>query len=274
MRFIICTFLFLLLLLSCRKDQPLFKFQNQNGDTVTAIGHGGMGASYRFPGNTLESLTAAVKAGVHGVEMDIRMSSDSVLVLYHHNSLEDGTECSGDVSDMPWSELQNCNYNEKTNRPKLISAADFFSSAEGQKISIFVWDIKQEDTARAYSEQFGAVIVRTLNELGIKKKCILESSNVHLLRYLSKQDSSLRLFVYADAAAAGIEMLSHVPVKGVTIDLEKITAAEVELLHSKGLQVSVFNASTPRLNSDALLLSPDYIQTDKVEHLMGILNKY
>ncbi len=274
MRFLYCVFPVLLLTLSCTKDEPLFTIHNLNGDTVTAIGHAGMGTAYRYPGDTYESLSAAMEEGVHGVEMDIRMASDSTLVLFHHTKLEEVTTCSGDVADHTWTELQDCSYNEKITRPKLITASGFLTSDVGRSVKIFVWDVKQSDTSKIYSEQYGAVLLRTLNDLGVKNKCLLESSNFYLLSYLSTHDSALRLFVYADDVTAALEMLERVPITGVTIDMAKISGADVDLLHAHGLQVSLFNARTERLNSQALLLNPDYIQTDRVEHLVTLLNKY
>jgi len=232
-----------------------------------------MGEAYKYQGNSFESLSAAVNEGVHGVEMDVRMSSDSVLVLYHHNLLEEGTGCNGKVPDVPWRDLQNCTYKGLPEHPKLISLSSFINSEVGQRANFFVLDLKQNDSSGDYSELFGSVIVKTLNESGLAKKCLAESSDYYLLRYLNKHLPALRLYVYCDDVASALEMNALVHLTGVTIDMEKVSASDIEVLHDHGLRVSLFNARTERLNSDAMMLSPDYIQTDRISYLMTILNK-
>jgi phosphatidylglycerol phospholipase C len=46
-----------------------------------AIAHRGFSA--KFPENTMSSFTAAIKAGAHGLETDVHLSKDDVVVLSH-----------------------------------------------------------------------------------------------------------------------------------------------------------------------------------------------
>ena len=259
-------------LLSCRKDESLFKIENLRGDTITVIGHAGMGNSYRYSGNTYESFSRALKFGVHGVEMDVQMTKDCVLVLYHHQHLEDVTSCHGLVNDNTWEDLKGCYYREKTGKPLLLSAAEFFNSDAGAQAKIMVLDLKQTDTSTAYSERFAWVILETLQRFKITEKCITESSQLNLLRALSKEPA-LKLFVYADRVNDGYDMAGRVKLAGITIDMDKITKEEISQAHSKNLQVSLFNARTEKKNAEAMFMGPDYIQTDRVEYLMKIANK-
>ncbi|HYN41343.1 MAG TPA: glycerophosphodiester phosphodiesterase, partial [Thermoanaerobaculia bacterium] len=49
------------------------------------VGH--RGARARFPENTLPALRHALAAGIDGVEIDVRVSADDVLVLAHDATL-------------------------------------------------------------------------------------------------------------------------------------------------------------------------------------------
>ncbi len=71
---------------------------------VLSVAH--RGAAYHAPENTLAAIDAALALGVDGVELDVRTTSDGVLVLMHDSTVDRTTNGSGDVSDMSWSELQ------------------------------------------------------------------------------------------------------------------------------------------------------------------------
>ena len=56
--------------------------------------------------NTLEAYRAAFDLGADGNEIDIRSTSDGVLVCFHDDMLDHLLEAYGDVSDYKWDELR------------------------------------------------------------------------------------------------------------------------------------------------------------------------
>jgi glycerophosphoryl diester phosphodiesterase len=70
---------------------------------VEVIGH--RGAAAFAPENTLESITAALDAGADGVELDVRMSEDGVLMLMHDPDVSRTTNGSGRVAELTASAL-------------------------------------------------------------------------------------------------------------------------------------------------------------------------
>src|ERR1700741_3054428 len=93
---IISVFLF-----SCKKDPPL---TNLNGDKIGCFGHAGMGSRSVYPANTLQSFEACLDKGADGTEMDIQVTKDGVLVIYHNDDLSSATACGGVVRDLNWEE--------------------------------------------------------------------------------------------------------------------------------------------------------------------------
>lgn len=62
------------------------------------------GASAEFPENTMQAFAAARAVGADGIELDVRVSADDVLVLHHDAHLADGRLVrSVDASDLPAS---------------------------------------------------------------------------------------------------------------------------------------------------------------------------
>lgn len=56
--------------------------------------------------NSLAALEAAVAAGAHVVEVDVRPTRDGVLVLMHDDTIDRTTDGTGRVEDLTWEELR------------------------------------------------------------------------------------------------------------------------------------------------------------------------
>jgi glycerophosphoryl diester phosphodiesterase len=76
-----------------------------------AIGHRGLSAQY--PENTLISFAAALAAGADGIEGDLHLTQDGVIVLIHDDTLDRTTNCTGRVDAHTLAQLASCNANYK-----------------------------------------------------------------------------------------------------------------------------------------------------------------
>src|SRR6201988_3254003 len=93
--------------LSCKKDISL---NNLNGDKIGCFGHAGMGSRSIYPANTFESFQTCLGSGADGTEMDIQVTKDGVLVVFHNDNLSGITECGGVIRDLNWSEISSCRF--------------------------------------------------------------------------------------------------------------------------------------------------------------------
>lgn len=83
--------------LKARVDEACYSRNTQ----VEAWGH--RGASAAYPDNTMASFRAACKDGAQGIETDIHITSDNVLVMFHDPSLDNKTNGSGKIHETPWA---------------------------------------------------------------------------------------------------------------------------------------------------------------------------
>lgn len=67
---------------------------------------GHRGTPLKAPENTMPSFQAAVDLGVHGLEFDVRLTSDGEVVVFHDADLLRMTGRTGLVAEMPWSEIR------------------------------------------------------------------------------------------------------------------------------------------------------------------------
>lgn len=68
------------------------------------IGH--RGAAAYAPENTLEGILTAVEMGVTWVEVDVKLTKDSVPVLFHDDTLDRTTNGHGPVAEMAFNDLR------------------------------------------------------------------------------------------------------------------------------------------------------------------------
>lgn len=68
------------------------------------IGH--RGACGYAPENTIESIKTAAELGCRWVELDIKLTKDSVPVIFHDETLERCTNGSGNMADMLYKDLE------------------------------------------------------------------------------------------------------------------------------------------------------------------------
>jgi len=71
---------------------------------MLVIGH--RGASGYAPENTLAAFDRALDLGADGVETDVRLTRDGVLVLLHDDTVDRTTDGRGHIADLTWSEVQ------------------------------------------------------------------------------------------------------------------------------------------------------------------------
>jgi len=63
---------------------------------------GHRGASSTFPENTIASFEAAIRDGAHGVESDVHVSRDGVVVMFHDPDLSRTTDSTGLIKERDW----------------------------------------------------------------------------------------------------------------------------------------------------------------------------
>ena len=58
---------------------------------------------------------------------------------------------------------------------------------------------------------------------------------------------------------------------GITISTDIISKEQIEIAHAKNLRVAIWGLYTENDNIEGIRKNPDYMQTDKVEDLLDLL---
>lgn len=271
MKNIIALFAILFVVSSCQKED--FKIINLNNNNVSVLGHGGMGIGHTYPMNSYESILNCLSLGADGTELDVQMTKDSVLVAFHDVSLEHSTNISGQIFNKTWNEISNAIYKDTpyTNY-KLITLDELFSNIANQTEYTFFLDCKNfnPDTSSSYLNTFNNALIRIIDKHNLANNVYIEFKRKDLIKSLKIKRPGLKIFVYSDYDLA-LEIVNEFQLQGITISVDRISKEQVLEAHSKGIMVAVFNTHSHSRNIEAIEKNVDFIQSDKVKHLIKLL---
>ena len=69
----------------------------------------------------------------------------------------------------------------------------------------------------------------------------------------------------------GFEVAKNLDLYGISISTNDISAEQIKQAHDEGIRVSLFGMHTTKKNLDAIKKNPDFLQTDRVKHLVKVL---
>ena len=136
------------------------------------IGHRGLPSS--APENTIESAKEAIAAGVDCIELDVRISSDGKIYIYHDNDLNSLTTGSGTVNSHTSAELDSYFVTKsggygtfnKYKKVKLPSLDDYFAALKDEDVMFFI-EIKEANIEKPVAE--------LVEKYGLKNRCCMIS---------------------------------------------------------------------------------------------------
>ncbi len=83
---------------------------SQNSDTPLILAHRGAFCTSRYPENTLDAFKTAVEQGADGFELDVRLSRDGEIVVFHDRSLQRLMGVEKPVSRLNYSGIRKLNF--------------------------------------------------------------------------------------------------------------------------------------------------------------------
>ena len=126
------------------------------------------GASEYAAENTLSSFYLGLRMGANGIENDIQITKDGVLVVFHDDTLARVTACEGEIADYTYEELLQMRVrNAKTGEEDVIVRFEDFLRYFGWRDLTFAIEIKKE----GYERQ----VVDMLEQFGMRDKTVITS---------------------------------------------------------------------------------------------------
>lgn len=274
MKPLLSIILIILFSFSCGKnDLDLSQVRNLNGDKISPFGHAGMGISSQYPFNSFESISNALNIGAEGVEIDIQMTKDSVLVLFHDRTLQEQTDLEGLIYDQNWDDLKEATYkNPLFAEYKIVSLDQLFEHLKKVKDYQFFLDFKlyQPDNSASYVSTYINAVIKTIEKHQLENNVLLSFFQQKYLEKLKLVRPNYKL-VINNSFENGMLLADDLNAYGIILNNDNVTKSQIEQAHEEGIRVYLFGTYSRSDNLDAIEKHPDFILTDKVKHLVKVL---
>ena len=269
---VILVVVFGLLFSQCDKEEN-YIIENLNHNVIMILGHGGMGDLYKYPNNTLEAIEPVIGIGADGTELDVQITKDSVLILFHDETLNSRTRCDGFSSPYHynWSEIKDCYYNTLVDNIPIYSVDEVFSKLPDLNDLYFSFDCKLVPEL-AYNEKYRRQFLGAIKGICEKYKMsgnIFIEGDLAFLLTAQNMDMSNKGFVIGSS----IDDASDNNIFGIGTSVNT-PATEIQYAHSKGLYVMMWGIKSDVGNKKAISLNPDIIQTDKPIPILMLFDRF
>jgi len=254
------------------------------------IGHAGSGFFHPLfnplPPSSLRSINRALRQGADGVEVDIRLSQDSIPVLYHDNSLNSMTDGTGCVSQTPAAILTTLHYRggwpyDWFQHEKLLTLDTLLKSlATRLEFPYLHLDLHEDDDCNGNDPARSQALARRLRDLLQQyrvpaDRVLILTNRASTLGYLRQVLPAVPLGLEMGADfAAGLATLRRLPtVQMAVLHKNDLTPARAAQVHGLGKEVVVFGGRSARAVSRVVAAGTDAYEVDNVRRLQATLRR-
>ncbi|MEG0384300.1 MAG: glycerophosphodiester phosphodiesterase family protein [Solibacillus sp.] len=199
----------------------LYYYQNPTSNDVEKVSSEALiiahrGAVDQFNENTIEAFEQSIKDGANWIEIDIRMTSDGVLVPMHDIDIDRTTTGTGEVNDLTWRQLSQFETVENGHRAPIPKLEEVFQKF-GQKMHYYIetksvdGELLVEDKLISLLEKYDLldkerIIIASFETESLEKVRELAPS-IPLVRLYKNREFSLNDAVENDYELIGLESL-------------------------------------------------------------------
>ena len=258
---------------------------------LVVLGHAGAGfftpiSPFNFrPPSSWQGISYALSLGADGVEIDLQLSQDSVLMLYHDQTLENSSTGRGCVGQHPAAVLTQLRYRGgwpydwfHSERPVTFDTvlARLGRRPDFPRLHL---DLHEDDQcapagrvdAHARTPALLRELARSLARHRVPLAQVLLVTQVPTTVPLARAlvpGLPVSLEIVADNLAAGLQAAQAAQVTTVVLDADRVTPAQTAQAHAAGLRVVVFGGRSAKDIRRVLAAAPDEMEADNVRRLL------
>jgi len=237
------------------------------------INYGHRGASGYYPENTMLAFKKAVELGADGIETDVQMTRDGVLVLIHDESVNRTTNYLGYVKNYSYNELKklNSSYYMKNLSTKtyIPTVEELLLFAKDQDIYI---NFELKNSIFPY-ENMENKLINAINQAGIANKIILSSFNHNSLRKCKELCPQIKTgILYMESLFMPEIYCKSVKADALHPHYLSINKDVVNSAHKLGIKVNPFTVNDEDTMKKLIDLGVDGMITNYPDKLKNELN--
>ncbi len=217
------------------------------------IGHRGYAG--RAPENTLASFEAAIRAGAHVVETDVRLTADGVAVCLHDPTVDRTADGTGRVSQMDLAAVERLDAGSwygpawrRTRVPLLETALALY----GDRV-VFDLELKvEEEEGEARAHMLAREVLRLVHKVRLDGRVVLSSFDTGLLAHLAAAAPAVPRVLLVDrvpSADALAAVLEATGASWLAPDASRLVEGEVRRVAERSVPVVPYTVDdAPRMN--------------------------
>lgn len=268
------------------------QIDNLNGGKIEVIGHAGSAFLYPMlpfnplPSNSMASIEKAlVKNRADGIEVDLQMSADSVLILYHDTGLETMTEIKGCISNLSSEEIIGLEYNtgfvyNSFHSEKVISFAQLLTKLNSlEQFPLLHLDLKNFDDCKlggngARSELYAEKVVEAIRKYHVPiNRLLFASADKEMLLKIKSIDPGLTIMLDENIDfEAGKSWVLKNKFAGMVIGNGIANKQLIKEAHEDNLKIVIFGGRSRGSIIEIIEKNPDAIQVNNVRQMRHLLD--
>jgi len=213
------------------------------------------------PENSLKAVMNAIQNGYDGVELDVTVTSDGVVILSHDVSVEwKGSIRS--VQLLTFDELGNSDQHVE----KLSTVLD-----QAKDRILFLLEMK---SGPRNGGGVGTLLCDMILERHLERSVIVSSTDYFLIRGFQERCGSVHSMFEYSGPSAGLPLVFKNGYRSrlISLSIHSFTEQTARWLKGKNLQISVYTPNTVAEQTTALDSGADLIQTDFPGRLTALRN--
>ncbi|MBC6697840.1 glycerophosphodiester phosphodiesterase [Hymenobacter puniceus] len=236
-----------------------------------------------LPPNSAASQQQALDRGADGLEMDLQLSQDSVIMLYHDAKLETLTSGQGCISEKSAAELQQLPYRagwpyDWFQDEKLQTLESLLRRTQGQHpylhFDLHHADACHPDDAYARAPMLARALARLLKRYPWPaERLLILTTHQPTLALMRRELPGIPLGLeITDDFAGGLQTAKALQVQAIVLSKDLVSLENTQQAHAAGLQVVTFGGRSAGTVKRLLGTLPDAIETDNVPAMRGMIS--
>lgn len=236
------------------------------------------------PENTMQAFSRALDIGVDMIELDVQMTKDGYIVVFHDLNLSRIVGDKATISDYTYAELLNMDFGSYKSANTTGLSEDMMSRCyDGEHIAtldevLAYMATEQIDSnvtinlelkditgakgiSQAQKDIFAAAVVSRVYAYELQDRVIFASFNHDYLMQIEALNSENTTLYVTESGDADV-LLSDYPADSYSIDLNAVTEECVNKIHENGKPVYVWTANSPEKMQYALSLGAEGVITN------------
>ena len=257
------------------KPYHLFKYKHRDSDDFTIIAH--RGASAYYPENTLPSFEGAIAMGADMVELDVQLTSDQEVVVFHDEKISRCTDGRGKIADYSLVSLKKMDagswFEKKFKNARIPTLVEVLDICKN-KIAVNI-EIKTEAVNKMFFGDIEEKCLKILEHKGMREHVVFSSFDPHAIMHLKQIDNTAVAAVLFEKKHYGSKLPSEI-MESVNADAFNCSASELNRkwlinIKSKNIPVNIYTVNDEKNMKKFLGMGVNGIFTNKPDELKKVL---